>query len=96
LSFLSEGKHIEYLPYAYVYDEKIQSYDAYLNQRKRWLSTQVHYSKVFLKDMPKAIVAGNIDFCDKYFQEITIPRVILFGTLFFFTLFMRIFFQFTR
>jgi len=92
LSFLREGKRIEYLPYAYVYDEKVQSYDAFLNQRKRWLSAQVHYSKEYLKYVPKAIVSGNIDFCNKYFQQITIPRVILFGVLFLMTLFMSIFF----
>ena len=92
LSFLRDRIHIDYLPYAYVYDEKVQSYEAFSNQRKRWLSAQLHYFNVFLKDVPKAIVTGNIDFCNKFFQQITIPRVILFGVLFLIALFMSIFF----
>jgi cellulose synthase/poly-beta-1,6-N-acetylglucosamine synthase-like glycosyltransferase len=92
LSFLKEGKHIKYLPFAYVYDEKVQFRDAFLNQRKRWLSAQMYYLRMYLKDVPKAIKSGNIDFCNKYFQQITIPRVILFGVLFLIALFMSIFF----
>jgi len=91
LSFLRDRIHIDYLPYAYVYDEKVQSYEAFSNQRKRWLSAQLHYSRVYLKDVPKAIVSGNIDFLDKYIQQLTIPRVILFGMLFLITLFLSIF-----
>ena len=91
LSFLKEGKHIKYLPFAYVYDEKVQFRDAFLNQRKRWLSAQMYYLRMYLKDVPNAIKSGNIDFCNKYFQQITIPRVILFGMLFLITLFTSIF-----
>lgn len=79
LSFLKDGKKIEYLSDLYVYDEKVQSQKTFSNQRKRWLSAQLHYFVDFRKDLPKAIMKGNIDFCNKYFQQVAIPRIILLG-----------------
>jgi len=79
LSFLKEGKRIKYLPDAYVYDEKIQSQKAFSNQRRRWLSAQLHYFLEFRKDFPRAIVKGNVDFCIKFLQQLAIPRIILLG-----------------
>lgn len=79
LSFLKDGKRIEYLSNAYVYDEKVQSHKAFSNQRRRWLSAQFHYFYEFRKDLPKALISGNKDFCNKYFQQLAIPRIILIG-----------------
>lgn len=81
LSFLKDGKKIEYLSDLYVYDEKVQSQKTFSNQRKRWLSAQLHYFVEFRKDLPKAILKGNIDFCNKYFQQIAIPRILLLGVV---------------
>ncbi len=81
LTFLKDGKKIEYLSDLYVYDEKVQSQKTFSNQRKRWLSAQLHYFVEFRKDLPRAIKKGNIDFCNKYFQQIAIPRILLLGVV---------------
>lgn len=92
LSFLKDCKKIDYLSDAYVYDEKVQSHKAFSNQRKRWLSAQFHYFIEFRKDLPKAFFAGNIDFCNKYFQQLAIPRIILIGMIPIISIFMSLFF----
>ncbi|MCK9311107.1 MAG: glycosyltransferase family 2 protein [Bacteroidales bacterium] len=79
LSFLKDGMHIKYLPDAYVYDEKVQSSQAFSNQRRRWLSAQIHYFFEFMKDFPHEVVTGNVDFCNKFLQQLAIPRIILLG-----------------
>jgi cellulose synthase/poly-beta-1,6-N-acetylglucosamine synthase-like glycosyltransferase len=46
---LKEGRKIVYLDDAVVYDEKIQKIGSFGNQRRRWLSAQLHYfKKIFL------------------------------------------------
>ena len=77
LSFLKEGMHIKYLPDAYVYDEKVQSSQAFSNQRRRWLSAQFHYFFEFMKYFPQEVVTGNVDFCNKFLQQLVLPRIIL-------------------
>jgi cellulose synthase/poly-beta-1,6-N-acetylglucosamine synthase-like glycosyltransferase len=80
LKILNEGKTIEYLDDAYVYDEKVQKAEAFSNQRRRWLSAQVIY---FRKDFSSALTAlftqGNIDYFDKILQFIQPPRILLLG-----------------
>ena len=79
LSFLKEGKRIHYLSDALVYDEKVQNKQAFSNQRRRWLSAQVHYMLEFGKDFFPALLKGKVDFCVKYLQQLAIPRVVLLG-----------------
>jgi len=93
LSFLKDGKRIEYLSDAYVYDEKVQSHKAFSNQRRRWLSAQFHYFYEFRKDLPKALISGNLDFCNKYFQQLAIPRIILIGFIPIYALLVSLFAQ---
>lgn len=79
LTLFKEGEKIGYLPEAYVLDEKIQTHSDFSRQRRRWLSAQYHYLMAFLKDVPRAVRDGQWDFCDKMFQQMSIPRIILLG-----------------
>jgi len=86
LKILKEGKTIGYLNNAFVYDEKVQKAEVFTNQRRRWLSAQIHYfSKDFLSALTHLITKGNIDYFDKAVQFIQPPRILLLGTLFIFT-----------
>lgn len=79
LTLFKEGEKIGYLPDAYVLDEKIQTHRDFSRQRRRWLSAQYHYLVAFFKDVPRAVRDGQWDFCDKMFQQMSIPRIILLG-----------------
>ncbi|MCK9617778.1 MAG: glycosyltransferase family 2 protein [Lentimicrobiaceae bacterium] len=82
LKMLKEGKTIEYLPDAYVYDEKVQKSEVFSNQRRRWLSAQVHYFRIYILDAIKEVfVHRNIDYFDKAFQFIQPPRILLLGII---------------
>jgi len=80
LKMLKAGHKIIYLDDALVYDEKIQKADVFLNQRRRWLSAQLHY---FRKDILSAsrhlFLNGNVDYFGKAIQFIQPPRVLLLG-----------------
>jgi cellulose synthase/poly-beta-1,6-N-acetylglucosamine synthase-like glycosyltransferase len=82
LTLLKQGLFVHYLSDVPVYDEKVQNADTFSNQRKRWLSAQLHYVGVYIKDLPGAILKGNIDFVDMYVQQLVLPRVLLAGLVF--------------
>lgn len=74
---------IEYAEDALVYDEKVQNPEVFGNQRRRWISAQIHYCrKYFLQGLWHLISRGNIDFFDKAFQQVMPPRILLLGALF--------------
>ena len=92
LKMLKAGHKIAYLDDAYVYDEKVQKAEVFSNQRRRWLSAQLHYFRLdFLSSLKDLFLKGNIDYFDKAVQFIQPPRilllgaVLLFGTLFIIT-----------
>lgn len=60
-------------------DEKTRRDSAFYNQRRRWLSAQVHSLASGIKDLPGAVLSGNIDYCDKLLQWMMPPRIILLG-----------------
>ena len=82
LTLLYQGKRFHYLPETFVFDEKIQNTEDFSRQRRRWLSAQWHYCKTFVRYLGKAVVARNWDFCDKLFQQFSIPRLLLTGFTF--------------
>ena len=82
LRLLFVGKRFHYLQDIYVYDEKIQSRGDFSRQRRRWISAQLHYARVFSKHLPKAILHRRWDFCDKLFQQYSCPRLLLVGFTF--------------
>jgi cellulose synthase/poly-beta-1,6-N-acetylglucosamine synthase-like glycosyltransferase len=82
LKMLKAGHKIEYLDQAYVYDEKVQKAEVFSNQRRRWLSAQLHYFRQdFLNAFKELLTKGNIDYFDKAFQFIQPPRILLLGSL---------------
>lgn len=76
---LKQRIFIEFLDEVYVYDEKTQGEKGFYNQRRRWLATQFAQWGLVLRDLPKAIFSGNIDYSDKLIQWMLPPRLILFG-----------------
>lgn len=82
LKMLKEKHKIVYLNDAVVFDEKIQKSEVFGNQRRRWLSAQLHY---FRKDILNAtkhlLLKGNIDYFDKAIQFIQPPRILLLGAV---------------
>ena len=82
LKMLKEGHKIVYLNDAVIFDEKIQKSEVFGNQRRRWLSAQLHY---FRKDILSAckhlLLKGNIDYFDKAIQFIQPPRILLLGAV---------------
>lgn len=79
LTLLYNNIRIDYLAHTDVLDEKVQKYDDFSRQRRRWLSAQLHYMALWIKHIPKAMAKGKWDFCDKMFQQVSIPRILLLG-----------------
>ncbi len=64
---------------------RYETHGDFSRQRRRWLSAQWHYCQTFAKFLWKALVARNWDFCDKLFQQLSIPRLLLMGFTFLFS-----------
>ncbi|MBS4058435.1 MAG: glycosyltransferase [Bacteroidales bacterium] len=82
LRLLSKRDEIEYLPDAYVYDEKVQNVKIFSQQRRRWLSAQFHYFGKHFSPATKAFFHdGNFDYFNKAIQYLQMPRILLLGSL---------------
>ena len=82
LKMLKGNHKIDYLDDALVYDEKVQKAEVFSNQRRRWLSAQLHYFRQdFLSSLKALITKGNIDYFDKAIQFIQPPRILLLGAV---------------
>ncbi len=68
-----------YAEKALVYDEKVTKQSTFENQRRRWLSAQFHYMKRYLGDGFIQLFKGNVDFFNKAFQTILLPRILMLG-----------------
>ena len=85
MKLLYKGIHIHYLPDTIVRDEKIQKANSFYRQRRRWLSAQYYSFFEFANHLLPAIRSGKWDFCDKLFQQLSIPRLLLMGFTFLFS-----------
>ena len=82
LKMLKAGHKIAYLDDAFVYDEKVQKAEVFSNQRRRWLSAQLHYFRLyFWNSFRDLLFKGNLDYFDKAIQFIQPPRVLLLGSV---------------
>ena len=82
LKMLKDNHKIAYLHDALVYDEKVQKAEVFSNQRRRWLSAQLHYFRQDIGSSVKALVTqGNIDYFDKAIQFVQPPRILLLGAV---------------
>lgn len=80
LFLLSQKITIGYARKAVIYDEKIQQADAFVHQRRRWLSAQlVYFSRHAGKALGALIRQGKVDYFDKVVQFVLPPRVIALG-----------------
>lgn len=65
---------------AIVFDEKVQQPDAFVNQRRRWLSVQFKYFREnILKGFVQLFKMGNMDYFDKLMQFMVLPRILALG-----------------
>jgi cellulose synthase/poly-beta-1,6-N-acetylglucosamine synthase-like glycosyltransferase len=65
---------------AIVFDEKVQQPDAFVNQRRRWLSVQFKYFREnILKGFVQLFKKGNMDYFDKLMQFLVLPRILILG-----------------
>ncbi|MBP1670572.1 MAG: hypothetical protein H6Q22_144 [Bacteroidetes bacterium] len=78
---LREGIFIDFLDYVFVYDEKVKKEEIFYNQRRRWLSSQFYSLYSGLKYLPKALFNLNLDYLDKIFQWMLLPKIILLGII---------------
>lgn len=85
---LKQNIYIEYLEDIYTYDEKVANKASFYQQRRRWLATQFTNLASGIGSMPGAMLRGNWDYCNKLFQWMMFPRVILFGFIILISLFM--------
>lgn len=76
---LKQGIYIDYLNDTYVYDEKVAQPAVFYKQRRRWLAAQFGILFKSVKELPGALFSGNIDYADKLFQWMMLPRVLLVG-----------------
>ncbi len=87
LKLSSQKVMVEYLPDAYILDEKVQDSGNFSNQRRRWLSAQIVYLRRYFFPATKALLTkGNLVFFDKMFQMMQPPRILLLGFVTLFTL----------
>lgn len=87
---LLQNIYIEYLEVVYTYDEKVANKDSFYDQRRRWLSNQFYNLFYGLKNIPLAILRGNWDYCNKLFQWMMPPRIVLFGLIIIFAVVMTV------
>jgi cellulose synthase/poly-beta-1,6-N-acetylglucosamine synthase-like glycosyltransferase len=78
LKMLREGKRIEYLEDAYIFDEKVSKLSDFYKQRRRWLSSQFYYFRTFFFDSCiQLFTKFNIDYFVKALQMAQPPRLFL-------------------
>jgi cellulose synthase/poly-beta-1,6-N-acetylglucosamine synthase-like glycosyltransferase len=88
MKLLKQKFVIEYVEDAFIYDEKTQKSEVFVNQRRRWLAAQLsHFREYFFDGLFHLFRYGNLDYFDKVLQMIQPPRILLLGLLFFITFF---------
>lgn len=80
IRLLRDNNSIDYLPDAFVYDEKVQNVKVFSQQRRRWLSAQLHYFGMSFFPATKALfINGNVEYFNKAVQYLQLPRILLLG-----------------
>lgn len=82
LSIVSEGIRIHYLEDALVFDEKVDSSQAFGQQRKRWVSSQFIYLRRFFGPAFGQLFRGNLSYFNlAVLNNLVLPRAFLFVLL---------------
>ncbi|MFA6769906.1 MAG: glycosyltransferase family 2 protein [Bacteroidales bacterium] len=79
LLLLKEGIFIDFLDHVLVYDQKTKKESVFFNQRRRWLGAQFSSLYSGIKDLPKSFINLRIDYIDKMFQWMLLPRILILG-----------------
>lgn len=79
---LKQRIHTAYLEYLPIFDEKTQKKEAISNQRRRWIAAQFGALREAMPYFIKALLQGNMDFCDKVIQWMLPPRLIQLAAVF--------------
>lgn len=79
---IRQGLFIDYLEDLLIFDEKTADSASFSRQRRRWLAAQYGILKKGVKDLPEALSNGNWDYCNKLFQWMMLPRVLLLEMIF--------------
>lgn len=87
---LKQGVFIDYLDDLLVFDEKTADSASFSRQRRRWLAAQYGTLKRAVKDLPGALLSCNWDYCNKLFQWMMFPRVLLLGLIVFISIVLSI------
>lgn len=84
IKLLSNEVKIHYVDNAIVLDEKVSTGDILINQRKRWISSQIHYMKKYaLSGFKELLFNKNFDYFNKALQLLLLPRAFMFILLVF-------------
>ena len=83
---LQQRIFIRYASNIHVFDEKVSSKENFQQQRRRWMSAQLHSLLTLLPLLPHAIRTGNINLIDKTLQQALVPRSLLLAGILFFAL----------
>jgi cellulose synthase/poly-beta-1,6-N-acetylglucosamine synthase-like glycosyltransferase len=82
LKIVERGIKIEYLETALIFDEKVDSPQAFKQQRKRWISSQFIYLKKFFIPAIKQLGKGNFSYFNLALaNNFILPRAFLFMIL---------------
>jgi len=82
LRLLKQGIKFGYAEAALIYDEKTAHPVVFENQRRRWLSAQLHYMQTYVGEGFVQLFKGNVDFFDKVVQTLLLPRILMLGITF--------------
>ena len=78
LKVVGQGISIEYLEDALVFDEKVDSSEAFQQQRKRWVSSQFIYLRQFFGPACRQLLQGNLSYFNlAVANNLVLPRAFL-------------------
>lgn len=83
LMLIERNIKIGYAKDAIIYDEKVQQAEAFVNQRRRWLSAQfIYFGNNIGNGFVQLVKHGNLDYFDKLLQFLVPPRILTLGLTF--------------
>ena len=83
INLLKDRIRIHYLKDAIVWDEKVSSTKTFTTQRMRWIAAQIRYGVGSIRNAFYSLLRhGKIDYFNKAFQFLLLPRLLLLGGLF--------------
>lgn len=78
LMVVEKGHAIYYLEDAQVFDEKVEQAATFEHQRRRWLSSQLVYLRLYWKKGWRELFRGNVDYFNlAVCQNLLLPRLLL-------------------